>query len=44
MENKAQQKAIELVDKFKPHAHSDWHDDGGYNNIQHLFHNVNFLH
>jgi len=27
-------KAKELIDKFSPHSHSDWHDDGGWNNVQ----------
>ena len=30
----AEQKAKELIDKFSPHSHSDWHDDGGWNNVQ----------
>lgn len=32
-------KAKELIDKFSPHSHSDWHDDGGWNNVQ-LLENV----
>ena len=27
-------KAKELIEKFSPHSHSDWHDDGGWNNVQ----------
>ncbi len=30
----AEQKAKDLIDKFSPHSHSDWHDDGGWNNVQ----------
>jgi hypothetical protein len=30
----SQKKAKELIEKFSPHSHSDWHDDGGWNNVQ----------